>query len=283
MGIGLPDTAAQEAIREVPHFRDSGYAGLDIAGTLRFYRDRYVRPFLSQVALNSTATVLDVGAGYGWLSIALTGEIGCRVIAVDFDGARLRAAQMIADILGVASRIDFATASVGALPLPDESVDVTFCIEVLEHVQRDPSAPRNLARVTKGHIVLTTPNRWFPVIAHDTRLPLCHWLPMPLRQGYARIFGRTDRENDNLFWSAPQLERGLRGFTRSSRWMHYPSLQDFLDTYPHYMPFQGGKWVDRLPALRKAYYRLASPLGSSSRYVLPTLAGLYSRAERAAR
>ena len=271
------DSSVSAAIRRVPHFCESGYRDLDVAGTLEYFRDRFVRPLTAQVALDASHTILDVGAGYGWLAIALAQETDCAIIAIDADEARIEAARRIAEILGIGDRIEFLGASLGQLPLKDQAVDVTLCVEVLEHLNCDSRAPLDLARVTRDHLLVTTPNRWFPVIAHDTRLPICHWLPLPMRRVYAQLMNRADGEMDNLFWSAPQLERYLPGFRRSSRWMHYRSISDFFETYPHYQPYGGGVQIRNVPALRKAYYNMVAPLGRASRYVLPTLAGLYSR------
>ena len=74
------------------------------------------------------------------------------------------------------------------LPLPDNSMDMVFSHEVLEHVTDDRRAMAEMARVVKpgGHIVLFVPNRWFPFETHGFfldgqyywgNIPLVNYLP----------------------------------------------------------------------------------------------------------
>ena len=123
----------------------------------------------------------------------------------------------------------------------------------------------------------TFPNLWFPVVAHDTRLPFCHWLPMPLRRIYAKAFGREKAENDNLFWSAPGLGRHLKAWTPISGFLHYKTLADYVATYPFHLPYVGGGYQTRVGAAKLAYYKLAARLGPASRYVMPNLAMVWRR------
>ncbi len=266
-----------EAIRALDHFRDSVYLHLDIPKTLDFYWRRYVRQIDRFRPCDASTTVADIGGGYGWLAMAFAMTTPARVIAVDMDGPRLETGRRIADILGLADRIDWREGRLGALPMADGEVDAAYCIEVLEHVYGDEGAIRDLGRVSRDLVVLTTPNKWFPVIAHDTRLPFCHWLPVPLRQVYARAFNRTRCENDNLFWSPVSLRKNLGGYEVVSGFMHFKQYQDYQDTFPCYLPYVGGGTINRISRVKAAYYQAASLLGRKSDYVMPTLAAVYRR------
>jgi SAM-dependent methyltransferase len=74
------------------------------------------------------------------------------------------------------------------LPFPDNSFDVVFSHEVLEHVQDDRQACREMARILRpgGRAVIFVPNRLYPFETHGVYLrgryyfgnkPFVNWLP----------------------------------------------------------------------------------------------------------
>lgn len=82
------------------------------------------------------------------------------------------------------------------LPLQNESVDLIYSHEVLEHVQDDRACVQEMARVLKpgGRIVLFCPNRGYPFETHGVywrgryhfgNIPLVNWLPRSLRDKLA--------------------------------------------------------------------------------------------------
>jgi ubiquinone/menaquinone biosynthesis C-methylase UbiE len=89
------------------------------------------------------------------------------------------------------------------LPFADRSFDLVHSSAVLEHVgsraaQRD--FLRELLRVARRAVFVTTPNRWFPVEFHSV-LPLVHWLPPPAFRAILRRLGHdelADERNLNL-------------------------------------------------------------------------------------
>ncbi|MFZ0634621.1 MAG: class I SAM-dependent methyltransferase [Candidatus Acidiferrales bacterium] len=266
------DEAQAEAIRKIPHFGSSGYKNLDLDGTVDFFVRRYVRPLAAFVEIGAGDVIADIGTGYGWLAVAFAAASKARVIAVDVDQPRLGAARRISKILGVADRIDWRVGRLGQLPLRDHESRVTYCIEVIEHIGRVRAAIRDLGRIAAEALVITTPNLYFPMIAHDTQLPFCHWLPLGLRTRYAQICGRTDCENNNLFWSPRALMHELPDFEVASRFLHYASRTDYLSTFPYYLPYGSGSVRKRDGRLKSVYYALAAFLGRRSLYVMPSLA-----------
>jgi SAM-dependent methyltransferase len=92
------------------------------------------------------------------------------------------------------------------LPFPDASFDLVLSHEVLEHVQDDVQAVKEIVRVLKpgGRLVLFVPNRGYPFETHGVywrgryhfgNKPLVNWLPRPWRNRLAphvRIYGRGD-------------------------------------------------------------------------------------------
>ena len=273
-------TADQKArIARVGHLAANAYRDLDLDGTLEFYRRRYVVQAERFRTIDANTRILDIGAGYGWLALAFALGTPAHVTAIEVDAERLAAGREIAGILGLSDRISWRGEPLGAIGLPDGSADIVYCVEVLEHVGGDPRAVRDLARLSTDLVILTTPNGWFPAVAHDTRLPFAHWLPKDARHAYARALGRDKGEIDNHFWSPVAIDRELREFDVVSGFLHYRSLADYLATYPFYLPYlDGGSLEQTRPGrLKLAYYRLASTLGRHSRYVLPNLAAVYRR------
>jgi ubiquinone/menaquinone biosynthesis C-methylase UbiE len=257
------------AIRQVDHFRCSGYRDADLNRLLDDYMRDFVDPLLRLNA--SPRAVADVGAGYGWLALAFALRTEARIVAVEYDGGRLQAARRIAAIAGVAERIEWMQASIADLPLPDRSMDAVYCIEVIEHTGVDTAFVDELCRIGADVLVITTPNKLFPVINHDTALPFCHWLPPRARDLYAAAFRRRHRQENNLFWSASRLLGSVQGFERVSRFMQFNDFAEYRDRRT-----PGG------PAARclHAYLALAACFGRHAIYMLPNLASTFRRCDR---
>ena len=266
-----------EAIRNVDYFKDGMYANLDISSTLDFFYNRYVKQIQDFTNVTDKTVVTDIGAGYGWLSITYALNTDAKIIAVEPNEPRLIAGKKIAEILGIEHKIEWKTGILGDLPLEDRISDISYCIEVLEHVKRDTTTLEDLCRITKEYIILTTPNLWFPKIAHDTQLPFCHWLPFPMRNTYAKLFHRDNRENDNLFWSPYSLSKNMPDFKRISHFLHYSSYQKYLETYPFYLPYGGGKNISHPGLFKKFYYNAIAILKQKSHIFAPNLAGVFKR------
>ncbi len=268
--------AQRDAILRVPHFGQSHYAVWDLNDNLDFYMFHFVEPFLARSDPSDVGVVADVGAGYGWLAIAFALRTSVRIVAIDMNEPRLVAAERIAAVLGVADRIEWRAGAAGALPLADQEADATYCIEVVEHTGKDHDVIRDLARVTRDALVITSPNRLFPVIHHDTSLPFCHWLPIPMRDLYASLCGRKNWQDGNLFWSPGELIDVLAEFERTS------SFFQFAD-YGAYARAMRGLAAERRTkrrlstAARDGYYRLASLAGRNAIYFLPNLASTFRR------
>jgi len=255
-------------IRALDHFGHSGYNRLDLDSLLDDYMRDFVEPLLRLAG--APRSVADVGAGYGWLALAFALRTDARVTAVEYDAARLAAARKIAAILDVEDRIEWLQGSIASLPLADRSMDAVYCVEVIEHTGIQPAYVAELCRVSRDVLVITTPNKLFPVINHDTALPFCHWLPLWARDLYASAFRRRDRQDNNLFWTPGRLLDSVGGFERVSRFMQFGSYADYLELRAR----RGGGLAQRCLG---AYLALAARLGLRSLYVLPNLASTFRR------
>jgi len=97
------------------------------------------------------------------------------------------------------------------LPFADRSFDFVHSSAVLEHVgnaENQTKFLRELRRIARKGVFVTTPNRWFPVEFH-TVLPLVHWLPATMFRKLLVALGKgffALEENLNLV-SPGQLHR----------------------------------------------------------------------------
>ena len=98
--------------------------------------------------------IVDVGTGEGFAT-ERTVPAGVAVVGVEYRHGKIYAATQRLDALsGVVG-------DAGLLPVRDSSAPVVTCIEVLEHLTDPDVAVGELARVTRGHCVVSVP--WEPV------------------------------------------------------------------------------------------------------------------------
>jgi SAM-dependent methyltransferase len=190
---------------------------------LQHYRNHFIELIKVYAPDLSIGTVGDIGTGDGWLAVALALFTPHHVIALDMNPQRLWRTRRFAQMAGVADRIEWISASVNRLPFSDRAIDVAFCVEVLEHTTDQRNAVRELARVTRQLLVVSTPNQLFPILGHDTKLPFCHWLPLNWRDRYANVMGRRDQQEGNRFLLPVDLTCGLAEFRRVSAFLQFPS------------------------------------------------------------
>jgi hypothetical protein len=82
--------------------------------------------------------------------------------------------------------------SPGNLPFDDETFDWVFCEAVIEHVggsERQFLLLKELMRVARKGIFVTTSNRWHPIEFY-TALPLLHWLPSSMWKRLLKFLGK---------------------------------------------------------------------------------------------
>jgi len=125
---------------------------------------------------------LDYGCAEGGYTSSLLAHGVTSVVGVDVLKDRLKEAE--------ARQIPNATFysfDGSRLNFPDESFNGAFMNEVLEHVADEQESLREIRRVLQpgGHLIVISPNRWFPVEGHTVTMvgmrfgpaPLIPWLP----------------------------------------------------------------------------------------------------------
>jgi SAM-dependent methyltransferase len=128
--------------------------------------------------------VLEVGCGYGRNLVALVSTPARIVIGCDVSRPELERAAR--ERLGALpperrARVALVRQEPFRLPFRDRSFDLVVLWQVLEHVFGPDAKQRVLdecvrALTPAGHLLVETPNQWFPVDYHDNRIPFAHWV-----------------------------------------------------------------------------------------------------------
>jgi SAM-dependent methyltransferase len=147
--------------------------------------------------------LLDIGCGTGYFTVPL-GRHYEEIHGVDVS------AECIAEFKENEPARKYTAHLVDAteLPFPSGYFDAIVTIETLEHVIDLPGVAAEAARVlqTGGELVITVPNRWYPIEGHGgkifgkhyPRLPFVTWFPfIHARVACARVF--TVKSLDQLF------------------------------------------------------------------------------------
>lgn len=97
----------------------------------------------------------DIGSGVTFFPL-LVAKSGFRLTCIDMDPVVARDIPQAAEVLGVEG-VAVITSDGSTLPLADASMDVVYCISVLEHIPQFESTIREMARILKpeGLLILT--------------------------------------------------------------------------------------------------------------------------------
>ncbi len=143
--------------------------------------------------------ILENGCGVGMYVEKLSG-FGGRVIGLEFDFERAADARInSAEIINAAGEF---------IPLPSLTFDLILSHEVIEHVQDDRAAIREMIRILKpgGRVVIFCPNRGYPFETHGIfwkgkyyfgNKLFVNYLPRTLRDKLAphvRVYSRRDMQ-----------------------------------------------------------------------------------------
>jgi SAM-dependent methyltransferase len=110
---------------------------------------------LVQVLDEPTGRVVDIGVGEG-LALERMLPAGRPVVGVDYRRDKVTAARARCEGLAV------GVADAGMLPFADRSADLVTSIELLEHLDPVDGAVAELARITRGRLVVSVPwEPWF--------------------------------------------------------------------------------------------------------------------------
>ncbi len=184
-----------------------------------FQRRKMYEAFIVATGIQPEDSILDVGVtsdrSYDHSNYLVAWwPHKARITAVGLDDARF--------LEEVYPGVRFVHADGRELPFEDNSFDFVHSSAVLEHVgsnDRQAQFLRELARVARRGVFVTTPNRWFPVEFH-TVLPLVHWLPRSAFRGLLRVFGKpffADEANLNLLGAGEVKRLAVRAGIKNPR------------------------------------------------------------------
>jgi SAM-dependent methyltransferase len=168
---------------------------------------------------------LDCGCADGGYTVAMLDRGARQVIGIDVEVDRVAQGQQQAR-----DGASYAGAVAEALPFPDQSFDGVLMNEVLEHVASEAQALREVLRVLRpgGHLVLMSPNRWFPFEQHGLRIdetkidipvPLVPWLP-------ARLTSPLMRARNYWPWQLRELVAGAGFELKECAWV-FPVFEKY--------------------------------------------------------
>lgn len=218
----------------------------------------YFRAVLARTARDPAGLrVVDIGCGGGFLAEEFA-RLGCQVVGVDPSPVSISTARRHADSSGLA--IEYFVGVGERLPLDDETFDIAYCCDVLEHVSDLQQVISETARVLKpgGIYLFDTINRtavskllliklaqeWRPTRIIDTHLH--SWAmfikPSELRVALDRhglrlgeITGLGPRTNKAvLLWYYVLARRGRISFGRFSRLMNVGRIRATNVSYMGY-------------------------------------------------
>jgi 2-polyprenyl-3-methyl-5-hydroxy-6-metoxy-1,4-benzoquinol methylase len=122
------------------------------------------------------SSVLDVGCGEGVLTLEWAERLGDRrIVGIDLEDPKLRAEWEKRE----RPNLDFRAEEATQLSFSDDEFDLASAIEVLEHVPQPEATLAEMARVARGHLLVSVP-----------REPLWRGLNMA-RGAYWRNLGNT--------------------------------------------------------------------------------------------
>lgn len=123
---------------------------------IRALLSRLFKKVESCLASIPMTSLLDAGCGEGLAQQYLAEALPARVTGIDI--SRNAVEKCYRDC----PRGQYSVASVYALPFVERAFDAVLCMEVLEHLLDPQKALVELARVARGHIVLSVPfEPWF--------------------------------------------------------------------------------------------------------------------------
>jgi hypothetical protein len=130
MAIGTPLAAAKSrADCEKDFSPKRGQSGKDVIWWPT--DDGLVSRMLKMAKVTSSDTLYDLGAGDGRIAITAARQFGARAIGIEFDAALVRFGQCLADVAGVADRVELRQGDIFQSDFSDATVITLYLLQEL--------------------------------------------------------------------------------------------------------------------------------------------------------
>lgn len=126
---------------------------------LREDKTKYKLDFIEKnINVNQQCICADIGCGGGYISKELFQRYKCKIFSIDESNEAIEYAKKFNSFEGS----NYFVSSAQKIDLLDSSVDIVFCIGVLEHIREIDLALYEIKRILKprGKIVITSSNRF---------------------------------------------------------------------------------------------------------------------------
>jgi len=168
------------------------YYSYDVPANYYFNRKRekLIKSFIRKVISLNSINFLDVGCGDGYyLKFIEQNYKHVFSIGVDISSSQLKHAKRKIKV-----KSNLIVASATNLPFKDSSFEVVLCSEVVEHIPDVTSTLKELARVCKSKLIISTPTLTAPFIRFE--LNIAKKLGRPGKWGKTHI--REFKQNEFL-------------------------------------------------------------------------------------
>jgi SAM-dependent methyltransferase len=183
--------------------------------------------------LEPDATLLDIGAGPGTITVDLASRVG-HVTATEIGEAELALSRALAAERGLTA-IEFSVQDVHGLSFPDDAFDVVHAHQVLQHVADPVAALREMIRVARpGGLVA----------ARDADYAGFVWWPaLPALDKWLRLYRTAARANGG----EPDAGRRMLSWARSAGATDITATSStWCYATPEDRQGWGGMWAERV-------------------------------------
>ncbi len=181
--------------------RMAGYGSITIAGgdtATPLNLEKRLQVLLPYLTPNKTRFI-DCGCGAGDYVLALASRHGIDAIGIEYSTDKVRQAHRRHEL-----RDRVLEGNLEAIPFPDGDFDAALLNEVLEHLPDERKALTEITRVLRrgGHLIVFSPNRWFPFETHGVTtkrsgvrlppyVPLIPYIPLSLGRRFLHYWARN--------------------------------------------------------------------------------------------